>query len=154
MMFFRTTCTSIFVAILAGAAPAEQRATLLPDGSYEVHVRLELPNVQNWAADETATICLPHVGGASNAPFPVLSTMNKVFATCPAKNIQRSGAGLSFDLVCEGRGAAKARAAYALTPGGFKGRIAMVMGGKNMTMTEVQVGRRVGGCDLAGPPQG
>jgi hypothetical protein len=37
-------------------------------------------------------------------------------------------------------------------PGAFEGRIAMVMGGKNMTMTEVQSGRRVGGCDLSSPP--
>jgi hypothetical protein len=29
----------------------------------------------------------------------------------------------------------------------------MVMGAKNMTMTEVQAGRRVGSCDLAGMRQ-
>jgi hypothetical protein len=29
----------------------------------------------------------------------------------------------------------------------------MVMGGKNMTMTEVQIGRRVGSCELASAPQ-
>jgi hypothetical protein len=28
----------------------------------------------------------------------------------------------------------------------------MVMGGKNMTMSEVQVGRRLGGCDPTGAP--
>jgi len=31
----------------------------------------------------------------------------------------------------------------------FTGRIAMVMGAKNMTMTEVQHARRVGGCNPA-----
>jgi hypothetical protein len=57
---------------------------------------------------------------------------------------------LSFDILCDGRGAARARAVYTLMPRGFEGRIAMVMGGKNMTMTEVQAGHRVGSCDMAG----
>jgi hypothetical protein len=152
MVFFRTTLTIIFAAMLAGVAQAEQQATLLQDGSYEVRFRLELPNVENWAATRTRTICIPYVGGTSNVPLPVLSS-NNPFAECPAKNLQRSGADLSFDIVCEGRDGAKARAAYTLTSGGFEGRIAMVMGGKNMTMTEVQVGHRLGGCDLAGTPR-
>jgi hypothetical protein len=37
-------------------------------------------------------------------------------------------------------------------PSAFEGRIAMVMGGKNMTMSEVQTGRRVGSCDPSAPP--
>jgi Protein of unknown function (DUF3617) len=152
MVFFRATAATIFVGILAGTAQAEQQAILLRDGSYEVQVRLELPNVENWAATRTTTICVPYVGGTSNVPLPVLS-VNNPFANCPAKNIQRSGASLSFDIVCEGRDAAKARATYTLMPGAFKGRIAMVMGGKNMTMREVQVGRRLGSCDSAGAPQ-
>jgi hypothetical protein len=80
-------------------------------------------------------------------------SVNNPFAGCPARNVRWSGTDLSFDIVCEGRGAAKARATYTLLPGAFEGRIAMVMGGKNMTMTEVQVGRRVGGCDPAGAPR-
>ena len=51
------------------------------------------------------------------------------------------GAGLSFIILCEGRDAAKARAAYVLSPGAFKGRIVMIMGGKNMTMTTGSSGR-------------
>jgi hypothetical protein len=35
---------------------------------------------------------------------------------------------------------------YAFT---FRARIAMTMGAKNMTMTEVQTGRRIGSCPLA-----
>ncbi|HSA80343.1 MAG TPA: DUF3617 family protein, partial [Geminicoccaceae bacterium] len=68
-------------------------------------------------------------------------------AKCPARNVRREGATLSFDILCDGRGAAKAHAVYTLKPGAFAGRIAMVMGGKNMTMTEVQAGRRIGSCD-------
>ncbi|MGH6919437.1 MAG: DUF3617 domain-containing protein [Geminicoccaceae bacterium] len=137
--------------VLAGAAQAEQNEVLPQDGAYEVEVRLELPNVLSWSATSSrATICLPY-RGTNGTPFPVLSSNNPL-AKCPASNIQRDGATLGFDIVCEGRGAARARAAYKLMPRAFEGRIAMVMGGKNMTMTEVQSGRRVGSCDPPGTP--
>ena len=32
--------------------------------------------------------------------------------------------------------------------GDFKGQVAMIPGAMNMTMTEVQVGHRVGSCDF------
>ncbi len=152
MVPFRTILTIVSAAMLAGVAQAERRATSLREGSYEVRVRLELPNVERWAVARTTTICVPYAGGASDVPLPVLSA-NNPFAGCPTENFRRSGADLSFDIVCGGRDGARARAAYRLAPDGFEGRIAMVMGGKNMTMTEVQVGRRVGGCDPAGAPQ-
>jgi hypothetical protein len=142
----------MLVGMLAGAAHGGQEESLLQEGSYEVQVRLELPNLANWAASTTTTICIPYVGRPSDAPLPVLSGNNPL-SKCPAKNVQRIGATLSFDIVCEGRNAAWARAVYTLMPQGFRGRIAMVMGGKNMTMTEQQLGRRVGGCAPAGAPQ-
>ena len=144
------TCTMVCVAILASVVRSEQMEALLQGGAYEVRVRLELPNVHHWAATSTTTICVADTGGAS--PLPVLSTNNPL-AKCPATNLRRDGASLSFDIVCAGRGAARARAIYTLMPDAFEGRIAMVMGGKNMTMTEVQAGRRVGRCDPAGAPQ-
>ena len=49
--------------------------------------------------------------------------------------------------MCEGRGAARAHAIYAVRPDGFSGRIAMVLGAKNMTMRELQVGHRLGACN-------
>jgi Protein of unknown function (DUF3617) len=137
--------TVAFIAIIL-AGPAQSDA-LLQDGAYEVEVRLELPNVLSWSATRsTTTICLPYEN-ANGAPFPVLSRNNPL-ATCPARNLQQDGATLRFDIVCEGRGAARASAAYELMPDAFEGRIAMVMGGKNMTMTEVQSGRRVGECAI------
>ena len=100
-----------------------------------------------WRIGPT-TICVPNVRGESDAPIPVLSGNNPL-AKCPARNIQRDSVTLTFDIACPGRNAARAKALYKLLPGAFKGRIAMVMGGKNMTMTEVQVGRRLGSCDVA-----
>ena len=152
MTFFQAASALILMGILAGAARAEESDALLQGGSYEVKVRLELPHVEEWAVDKTRTICVPEADGAFDAPLPVLSGNNPL-AKCPASNVRRDGATLRFDIVCEGRNAARARAVYALAPTAFKGRIWMVMGGKNMTMTEVQVGHRIGSCDLASTPQ-
>jgi hypothetical protein len=141
------------VLIIGGCVAAAARADdVLRAGSYEVTYRLELPHVESWAIDKTRTICVADRGEARVAPLPVLSGNNPL-ATCPAQNIRREGGMLLFDIVCPGRNAARAHAAYALAADGFKGRIAMVMGAKNMTMTEVQVGHRIGGCDLASAPQ-
>ncbi len=145
-MSVRVILTVVFCSLLAGAAHAGLEETQLQGGSYEVRFRLELPHVENWAADKVSTICV-----GSDAGFPVLSGNNPL-AKCPARNIRRNGATLQFDILCEGRDAARARAVYILKPREFKGRIAMIMGGKNMTMVEVQTGRRVGSCDLASRP--
>src|SRR5262245_5562873 len=152
MTFWQAISGIIFLGTLAGSARAEQMGGPLQGGSYLVTFRLEPPHVEDWAVDKTTTICVPSAEGTSDITLPVLSGNNPL-AKCPAKNVQRDGATLRFDIVCDGRNAARARAVYALTPRGFKGRIAMVMGGKNMTMTEVQVGRRVGTCHLASAPQ-
>ena len=151
MTFFRAAAAIVLVGVLAGIARADQEEALLQGGSYEVKFRLELPHVEEWAIDKTSTICIPRAAGTSDPPLPVLSGNNPL-ANCPARNIVRDGASLKFDIVCDGRNAARARAVYTLMPGGFKGRIWMVMGAKNMTMTEVQVGHRVGSCDLARAP--
>jgi len=83
--------------------------------------------------------------------LPVLSGNNPL-SKCPASHIHQSDESLSFDIRCEGRDGAKAKAFYKLKPDGFQGRIAMIMGGKNMTFVEVQTGRRAGSCVLAGDP--
>lgn len=146
-----TGLRGVALIIAAGAlagTPAGAEEAALQGGSYAVTFRLEIPHVENWAIDKTTTICVPSARGESDAPLPVLSGNNPL-AKCPVRNIRRDGATLRFDIACPGRNAARAKALYKLMPGAFKGRIAMVMGGKNMTMTEVQVGRRLGSCDLA-----
>jgi len=138
-------------AMAAWTTVAHTEETLRP-GAYRVEVRLELPNVLSWSPQKVTTICLPADEDA--APFPVLSANNPL-ADCAVNAIRRDGARLTFNLACAGRGAAVAWASYSLKPEEFRGRIAMVMGGKNMTMTEVQFGRRVGKCDASAPqPEG
>jgi hypothetical protein len=139
MLRFGLGLSVLLTTVAAGASQAE---TVMP-GAYEVEVRLEMPNLA-WSAVSTTTICLPAPDG--RPPLPVLSANNPL-ARCPAENLRREGAMLRFDIICEGRNAARARATYDLFPERFEGRIAMTMGGKNMTMTEIQTGRRVGACE-------
>jgi Protein of unknown function (DUF3617) len=138
--FQRALLATTLVAAPVAVADADP---LLRPGAYEVEVRLELPNVLSWSPQRIATICLPTAKGA--APFPVLSANNPL-ADCAVNDIRHEGARLAFNLACSGRGSAVAWASYSLQPEAFRGRIAMVMGGKNMTMTEVQTGRRIGDC--------
>jgi hypothetical protein len=126
----------------AGAEPLPFRA-----GSYEITARRELPHLERWAVDRTETICL---SGARRGeiPMPVLSA-NNPFAGCTMANLVTDGASLQYDIVCSGRGAAKAHASYTIDGDRIAGHVAMVMGAKNMTMTEVQHGRRLGECSPA-----
>lgn len=71
---------------------------------------------------------------------------NNPLARCPASNIKGSGDELTFDLICEGHNQAVAWAKFQLGPDRFSGAFDMKMGGKNMTMTERQTGRRIGTC--------
>ena len=126
-----------------GVADAGQAQTALIDGSYEVEVRLELPHLEDWAVKKLATVCIADDGGSRGL---VVLSDNNPLATCPVSNVRQDGGTLTFDIVCEGRNAARASAKFLLAAERFRGRIAMVMGGKNMTMTETQVGRRIGPC--------
>ena len=144
----------IVCALLSSAIAADACAGSgmeLQDGAYEVTVRLELPHLEQWATKRTTTICLPGPQTTGSLPLPVLS-QNNPLAKCPATNVDREGGDLTFSIVCEGREAARAHAVYALSPREFKGRILMIMGGKNMVMTEVQAGRRIGECTLPARP--
>ena len=150
-MHFRLISSLMVLSAAGNVVAAQQHSPLLSAGSYEIAYRLELPHVERWAIEKTATICLSDMSGSVAATLPVLSS-NNPFKDCTAVNIRQDGPSLSYDIKCQGRDAAKAHAAYELSSGGFKGRVAMVMAAKNMTMTEVQVGHRVGGCDLLPRP--
>ena len=110
--------------------------------------RLELPHLERWGVDKTAIICLSNSRGPDEIPVPVVSA-NNPFAKCSATNLVADGSKLEYDIVCPERGAARGHAVYELSSNAFTGRIAMVMGAKNMTMTEVQRGRRIGECSPA-----
>lgn len=132
------------VAQLGSALCDELKPTLEP-GAYEIRASLELPNIDDLGVDTKRTLCLVADGGAGKHGFAVLSDNNPL-AHCPMVNIRESGDALTFDIRCSGSNLAKASASYLLMGDRFRGRIAMTMGGKNMTMTEVQEGHRVGAC--------
>jgi hypothetical protein len=136
--------------LLMVAQPQLLRAYSLspPSGSYELTVRLELPHLEQWGVDKTAIVCLSATPDRHDIPVPVLSA-NNPFAKCSATNLVADGSKLEYDIVCPERGSARGHAVYELSTNAFTGRIAMVMGAKNMTMTEVQRARRIGECNSA-----
>lgn len=117
----------------------------LPDGSYAITARLELPHLERWAIDKTTTVCLSGHAAGGQIPIPILSS-NNPYGACAAANLAIDHGKLEYDVLCPGRGSAKAHATYLLGADHFAGRVAMVLGAKNMTMTEVQRAHRVGDC--------
>jgi hypothetical protein len=133
------------LAIVMQAQPAQAQGALPQSGSYEITARLELPHLERWAVDKIATVCLPSFPLDGELPIPIVSA-NNPFAKCSAVNVIAKIPKLEYDIVCPGRGTAKGHAVYAVSFDGFSGRVAMVLGGKNMTMTEMQEARRIGEC--------
>jgi hypothetical protein len=146
------TLLAMTIALMA-APPAlcETRGdeASLPVGSYAITTHLELPHLERWAIDKTTTICLSGHAAGGQIPIPILSA-NNPYAMCAVANLAIDHGKLEYDVLCPGRGSAKAHATYLLAADHFAGRITMVMGGKNMTMAEVQRGQRVGNCSSPG----
>ena len=139
---------SMTLTTLANAA----ELTALQEGSYDVKVRLELPHVEDVGAFQAVTICVTSKVPAGRHGLVVLSENNPL-AICPISNVRQEADTLTFDIICPGGNAAVASAKYILSPKRFEGRIAMKMGGKNMTMTETQSGQRVGECAATSAPR-
>ena len=137
------------ICLIGVASPADSEAsnTGLDEGLYEIRFRLELPHLERWAVEGTTRVCIS-TAATPTALLPILSA-NNPFKGCLAEHIRRDENSLKFDLACQGRDAAKAHATYATTSRSFEARISMTMGGKNMSMVEVQSGRRVGSCPPA-----
>ena len=157
---FRPAIACVGSAILTIGSPIASSAAALKSGAYEGEVRLELPHLEDLRQSKRARICVSAESGAGNRGIGVLSENNPL-ARCPLSNIANDGNALAFDIVCEGKNAGHATARYILGPEQFRGRIEMQMGGKNMTMTEVQSGHRIGPCEDSGgsgastqPPSG
>jgi hypothetical protein len=138
-----TIATALGMAVQTLPWSAEER--ILQSGSYEITARLELPHLERWAVDKTAIVCLPNSGREDELPIPIVSA-NNPFAKCSVANVAIKTPKLEYDIVCPGRGAAKGHAIYSFSVGTFSGRVDMVLGGKNMTMTEMQQARRTGEC--------
>jgi hypothetical protein len=135
-----------FLLVVCGTSAALAGDPWLKDGAYEMTTRLELPHLERYGVDSLHRICFADGRATEAIPTPVESA-NHPFASCAAKHIEHDGGIIEYDIVCPGRDSARAHASYHATADGFTGRVAMVMGGKNMTMTEVVRARRLGACD-------
>jgi hypothetical protein len=145
-MDWRSSMSGIVFAFVCGwASVASAGDTWLRDGAYEMVTRLELPHLERYAIDSFHRVCFAGGRATEAIPTPVESA-NHPFASCAAVRIERGVAAIEYDIACPGRDSARAHASYHATDDGFAGRVAMVMGGKNMTMTEVVRARRLGAC--------
>ncbi len=147
----RTSLLACCVAATGYTIPAASETIALQSGRYEIEVRLELPHLDDRTATKVTQVCLSTEAGANNHGLAVLSDNNPLTG-CPILNRYEDGRQIAFDIACEGKNSAKAKASYTVVQDRFQGRIVMQMGGKNMTMTEVQTGRRTGTCEPGTTP--
>lgn len=130
---------------LGGATTLGAGETWLASGAYQIEVILELPHVLETNTRKTEIVCLSSEEAAAFS-LSVLSSNNPLRA-CPRSSVAAAPGTVSFDILCPGVNSARGHATYTIAHDTFSGRIDMKMGGKNMTMTEVQSGKRIGPCD-------
>ena len=113
----------------------------IPPGRYEVSVHLDLPHIDTKDYDFTTEICLADPGGRT-----VLGPLSPgPFAECPRAS-KADDSVLTIEVRCPGGNAGVAIGTYLPTRSGFRGRVEMNLGGKNMTLAEEQRGRYLGEC--------
>lgn len=128
-----------WIILAAGALVTPVTAGEMVPGLYEITYHMEMPHLERYALPGSASICIRGV------PFPVFSG-NGAFDGCEVKDRRSDAEGLHYTLACKGASGARAFALYKPEAGGFRARILVKLGAKNMTLTEVQVGRRVANC--------
>jgi hypothetical protein len=130
--------TILGICVIAASAAA---ADPIPPGRYEVNVHLVLPHIDTRDYDFTTEICL--LSGQDPRSLGPLSP--GPFASCP-RETEIGEMETTIRVRCPGANAGFAIGTYRSTPNGFRGRVEMNMGGKNMTLAEEQRARRLGSC--------
>ncbi|MEQ1881883.1 MAG: DUF3617 family protein [Burkholderiales bacterium] len=135
-----------YTVVFAGWALAADAADLLPTpGHYEVEVRISLPNVQDIVAPLTLNRCMTFEDFESGRMFAVLS--DNPLKLCERLDYEASDGTITFRIECPGPNRGSAVAVFKTHRSGYRGSIKMNLGGKNMTMTEIHIGRRIGNCE-------
>lgn len=133
---------SMLAALLSSNLAA---ADPLPSpGLYQVEVRISLPNVQDTAAPLLLTRCLSPSDLQSGQAFFVLS--DNPLKSCDQLDYRMTAGMAVYRIACPGPNRGSAVAVFDTTATAYRGTIKMNMGGKNMTMSETQVGKRLGDC--------
>lgn len=131
-----------FLTCCAALLTTTGQADPIPAGRYAVDVHLVLPHIDTRDYDFTAEVCL----SAANDAEAIGPLSPGPLSSCPRTGITQDGA-LIIRVSCPGGNAGTAIGTYNATPSGFRGRVEMNMGGKNMTMAEEQRGRYLGPCE-------
>ena len=126
------------------AVGSDAAKSLLTPGLYRVEVRIGLPNVQDTAAPMVLTRCIATDDLESGQAFFVLS--DNPLKNCELLDYQPTGDTATYRILCQGPNMGSAVAVFDTTDRSYHGTINMNMGGKNMTMSETQFGKRIGDC--------
>ena len=132
----------VYAGLMAVGSDAAK--SLLTPGLYRVEVRIGLPNVQDTAAPMVMTRCITTDDLESGQAFFVLS--DNPLKNCELVDYQPTGDTATYRILCQGPNMGSAVAVFDTTDRSYHGTINMNMGGKNMTMSETQVGKRIGDC--------
>jgi hypothetical protein len=138
----------VSVSVLPPTSVEPEPQALAP-GLYDIEIRIDLPHVLEVAPPKRVTRCLTASAIESGRAFFVLSE-NPIRA-CPLTDYRATTTTARYRIRCPGPNAASAEGEFETTATGYRGTISMQMGGKNMTMSETQVGVRVGACGSEGP---
>jgi Protein of unknown function (DUF3617) len=117
---------------------------LLSPGLYQVEVRISLPNVQDTAAPLSLTRYIDLAALQTGQAFSVLS--DNPLKNCDLLDYRLSADTAAYRIACRGPNRGSAVALFEAAGNSYRGTIRMNMGGKNMTMSETQVGKRTGDC--------
>ncbi|MEO1492452.1 MAG: hypothetical protein AAFV19_09910 [Pseudomonadota bacterium] len=131
----------ILVAAL-GWAPTVSPQDLAP-GRYLVEVAIVLPNIQTRDYNFETEICWR---GIEDRDPPLGPLGPGPLKRCPSK-VAAIKDGIAVETTCLGPNAGWGSGTYKITPTGFKATVEMNMGGKNMTLKEIQRGTRLGSCE-------
>jgi hypothetical protein len=131
------------IAALAVTGSAAADSSLTP-GLYQVEVRISLPNVQDVAAPLLVTRCLGAEDLQTGRAFSILS--DNPLKSCDLVDYQATAGTAIYRIACAGPNRGSAVAVFDTKAFAYRGTIKMNMGGKNMTMSETQSGKRIGDC--------
>lgn len=123
---------------------ADAGSPAVAPGLYQIEVRVGLPNVLEVGPPTRLTRCLTGAEIESGQAFFVRS--ENPLRACALTDHAATGTSVRYRIRCPGPNAASADAEFETTATGYRGVIRMVMGGKNMTMSETQVAARIGEC--------
>lgn len=140
----RTLLAAAGVIAALAATGSDAADSLLVPGLYQVEVRISLPNVQDVAAPLVVTRCLSPDDLRSGRAFFVLS--DNPLKSCELVDYQATTGTANYRIACAGPNRGSAVAVFDTRSTSYRGIIKMNMGGKNMTMSETQAGKRIGDC--------